>query len=402
MNKMSRNFYHLLLHAIAVCFEKICILLQRFMCRDGYLLFDNLDGASCEAIDCFTLYEYLHAKGIRVRYLTTDRHLAGKYGADDGSIVYLRYSPMSVRGALALFPLGLAYRFVVTSHGRINFLWARIWKHSPHCVYVHSQHGPTFFKGRSFAALITPACFDAVVVSNDLEKQMAIESGWSASDIFKTGLFRFDRLNMCVSKDAKPVTILVMFTWRSGFDGTEADSVSVEKSVYCHRLQSLLTNERLLHMVHSGSIRLVFAPHHYFLDHGKGTLHVPHYVALADVRCLSKVIREADLLITDYSSVCFDFLYQRKPVVFYPLDYDDAHMHRKDRDDQEHARSMERYIFNVARREEDVVRLVEEYVRNGCRLSEEQAIRVEDYFSSKGDACRRFVLKCSEYIKNKK
>lgn len=399
---MARSLYHCFLHSTATIFTRLCILAQRFLCRDGYLLFDNLDGKSCESIDCFTLYEYLHRKGKRVKYLTTNASLARKHdGGRDGSIVYLKHDPMSIRGAVSLLPLGLRYRFVVTSHGRINFLWARVWRNSKYCVYIHSQHGVIFFKSRCFKTSITPADFDAVVVSNQLEQQLAVQSGWQKSHVFNTGLFRFDRLPTEAagrSENRLLINILIMFTWRSGFDSTEEASRPIEDSLYYKRLLSLLTHPQLQGLIRSGKIRILFAAHHYFIDHGKGKIQIPENIDIVNTRDLSHYIRKANLLVTDYSSVCFDFLYQHKPVVFYKLDHDDTHLHAKDKDDQAHAKAVEHNIFNITYTEDEAVFLIEHYVNNGCALSDEHIKCADSFFSNKRSACQRFADKCSEYF----
>ncbi len=43
---------------------------------------------------------------------------------------------------------------------------------------------------------------------------------------------------------------------------------------------------------------------------------------------VQKMIKESNLLITDYSSVSWDFFYLDKPVIFYQFDYEDYLIHR--------------------------------------------------------------------------
>ena len=40
-------------------------------------------------------------------------------------------------------------------------------------------------------------------------------------------------------------------------------------------------------------------------------------------------IKDVDILVTDYSSVYFDFLYLRKPIILFPFDYDDYIVHSR-------------------------------------------------------------------------
>jgi CDP-glycerol glycerophosphotransferase (TagB/SpsB family) len=54
-----------------------------------------------------------------------------------------------------------------------------------------------------------------------------------------------------------------------------------------------------------------------------------HIEKLSNIRILDNeidiypLLPLTDCLITDYSSVCFDYALLRKPIIFYPFDYDD-------------------------------------------------------------------------------
>ncbi len=84
------------------------------------------------------------------------------------------------------------------------------------------------------------------------------------------------------------------------------------------------------------------------------------------------------MLITDYSSVCWDILYQDKPTLFYQFDldkYNEAHGSYID---------MKTELFgDRAETEEELMELLEETVLNDFHLKPEYELKRHEYFSSK-------------------
>lgn len=129
-----------------------------------------------------------------------------------------------------------------------------------------------------------------------------------------TGFARFDRLHDCQKKRQ----ILVMPTWRA-FIKSE---VQFLESEYYRNWQSLITNPELRNLLEQLNITLVFYPHYEFQKYISCFKTDCKQVVIAaferyDVQTL---LKESAVLITDYSSVVFDFAYMRKPVVYYQFD----------------------------------------------------------------------------------
>ena len=128
------------------------------------------------------------------------------------------------------------------------------------------------------------------------------------------GFARFDRLH-----DAKPGRqILVMPTWRS-YLKTKEQFLS---SSYFSHWQGLLENEALLQMLEEQDLQLFFYPHYEMQKYMDCFRAGSDRITLArfedyDVQTL---LKESAVLVTDYSSVYFDFAYMRKPVVYYQFD----------------------------------------------------------------------------------
>ena len=132
-----------------------------------------------------------------------------------------------------------------------------------------------------------------------------------------TGFCRFDQLGNYKTKKQ----ILVMPTWREWLYVKS----EFESSEFAKQYISLLTSSELHKHLEDNDLQLVFYPHHElqkYMDivqrHSFGNRIV---VATEDTHDVQTLLKESILLITDYSSVFFDFAYMRKPVIFFHFDY---------------------------------------------------------------------------------
>ena len=132
-----------------------------------------------------------------------------------------------------------------------------------------------------------------------------------------TGLARYDNLdNTNVKKQ-----ILVMPTWRQ-YIRTEEEFLASE---YYERYSRLLSNENLIRKLEEKNIDLVFYPHYEvqkwikrFSSKSKNVI-----IASFEEYDVQTLLKQSALLITDYSSVFFDFAYMGKPVIYFQFDRDD-------------------------------------------------------------------------------
>jgi CDP-glycerol glycerophosphotransferase (TagB/SpsB family) len=93
-----------------------------------------------------------------------------------------------------------------------------------------------------------------------------------------------------------------------------------------------------------------------------------------------KVIAESDLLITDYSSVSFDFAYLYKPVIYCQFDKEDffsgKHSCLRGYFDYENDGFGE-----VETTLDDTIARVIEYIKNGCTLKDQYSARIDSTFA---------------------
>lgn len=132
-----------------------------------------------------------------------------------------------------------------------------------------------------------------------------------------TGMCRFDQLE---DESQNRRQILLIPTWREYIYKSEG----FENTDYYKAYASLITSKRLQTLLEERDWRMVFYPHHEMQRYLKHFTSLPisdriHIVAEGSCD-LQSLFRESSLMITDYSSVYFDFSYMYKPVLLYQFD----------------------------------------------------------------------------------
>ncbi|MFQ3782975.1 CDP-glycerol glycerophosphotransferase family protein [Staphylococcus saprophyticus] len=112
-----------------------------------------------------------------------------------------------------------------------------------------------------------------------------------------------------------------MPTWRDWLNSEYA----FNNSEYMRRYLDLISNDKVEQLLEKYNVEINFYPHYrsqsffkYHLDKTKGKI---NYITLGE-KTVQELLIDHDILITDYSSVSFDFSYMKKPVVFFHFDID--------------------------------------------------------------------------------
>ncbi len=159
------------------------------------------------------------------------------------------------------------------------------------------------------------------LTSSSVEQQIIVDNfGYAKENVPVAGLARWDVLED--RRGEVPRTILIMPTWRSWLEGMrEEDFV---ESGYFKSYLSLIENEELLERAQTENIVIKLYIHPKFHEYLSAfdITHPNIELASEGERPLNELIMECSMLVTDYSSVCWDVLYMRKPVVFYHFDQD--------------------------------------------------------------------------------
>ena len=380
---------------------------RRTVKHDTYIVTGQLNSATNEPIDSWTFFSWLQKNGIPSRYVIWRQHEF--------------YAEITRRGMLkdviALNGDGVGdYEFldrtadvlprtkaVVQENSALNYGLRKWIVEESDIAHVFLQHG-VFFTAFSPAVARILGQFDFVNVASERERRFILDrtpqgSTLTPEKLVIGGLPRWDLLNDESGDSDTGNVVFVMLTWRSSFS---AGISRLRQSAYYNRLREFLSEKNVVRMKENG-VRIVLAPHHHLaniiknLDFG-----VP--VEVASPRSVSYWIRHAKMLVTDFSSVSIDFLFQNKPVAYWILDRDDFRLDRTIHDDGGKVASAVKELdalFNVMHSSREVVDAVCRYANAGFALEPENQAIAESFFAHKHDICRHLYTALEKAIDGK-
>ena len=148
--------------------------------------------------------------------------------------------------------------------------------------------------------------------------------GYPEGSVHYTGLCRFDGLH-----DATPQRmVLVMPTWREWiadederlerYEGTR----EISKTNYFQAWTDFIRDAHVEALARKYQVKFIFFPHRNMQKYLEYFPESTQYIEIAGANRygVQELMKNAAMMVTDYSSVFFDMLYMKKPVAFYQFD----------------------------------------------------------------------------------
>lgn len=264
--------------------------------------------------------------------------------------------------------------FIITSHPDNTIIYP-FWGNYAHLSglmkpkTVFLQHGVTKDNVSEWLnEFDKPLAMLSTVSDAEKESFKSPEYGYSP-DIIKTlGFPRFDRLE---NHDRKE--IVLMPSWRRQLDQLSAEDF-VKTNFYKH-FNELLCDEEIISFAKQHGYKVIFKPHrnlHKFVS--TFTKH-PDVIFDLNLKNYTETFNNSSLIVTDYSSIAFDFAYLKKPLIYYQFD-NNYHFNVEEAYFQ-----YERDGFGpVARSHEELKAEILRIIENGCQMDEEYERRVDEFF----------------------
>lgn len=291
-------------------------------------------------------------------------------------------------------------KYIYSSHNHLLFFYAfdltekKYYSDLFNFKFIWLQHGITI-NGVCKATNRLHSKDDSIIVATQGEyNEFSSEKYfYEEKDILLTGFSRFDYLE---NKSKNIITLCP--TWRRSLtgrvleDGTHETLPNFENSDYYKNYSKILTDKRILKLLNENNYEL-----HFILHPGMDN-YKEHFDKFASDKIkiikqknviYSEVFANSKLLITDYSSVFFDFAYLKKPEIFFQFDKEEFFSKHY----QNGYFSYEKDAFgDVLYDLESVIHKIEYYFQNDFKMEDKYIKKVEStYKYTDKNNCERII-----------
>lgn len=204
--------------------------------------------------------------------------------------------------------------------------------------------------------------------------------GLNPNQVYLIGLARFDLLYNAPAKK-----IVIMPTWRKylvskGLENRSRRVVTgdLENSRYFRAYSAVLRDKTLFDTAERLGYQMIFVQHPAMKAADIRPFDAdPRLITVEQADCYRDLFAEADLMVTDFSSVAFDFAYLYKPLIYFQPDAEEFFGQHYLPGYFEYHRDG---LGDVIETPEELSRELIAYMENGCQLKEAYRGRIDAFY----------------------
>lgn len=265
----------------------------------------------------------------------------------------------------------------------------------PFLKYLKINHGVRYFKKN--IGLLEFKNLNIIkrniITSSPLEYEL-FKNYFNYSDnyIHKAGIARYDRFKNIKKNESERNCILISFTYRN------FNNIIFSKSLYKKNIKRLLNDIKLISFLNSKKIDLIYINHHQDFNMNRSlNLNEFPYIKYKGQTSLSHYIEQCSLLVTDFSSIAFDFIFQNKPTLFYLIDVNDS----LNFEEKQYMQNFQNKIYfdNVFIDQKKLVEKIILYTKKNFKISYELYKKYQNVFYFKNNITEKIIDVINDIIK---
>ena len=288
--------------------------------------------------DVYPIFEEMEKKNYPVHYITEKLNIYKKYCENNTKCLkiipitkhnYYNYGDFIQKYLTLLLKLKAFLSGKYSCYKKISMLFYNI----EYIIYISIGHGVCYFKDYLYKEnrLYGNQRNDKILIPPS-EKiiYFAKKYGWKDENIIKLNLPRWEKYNKeilsndNINKNFTNQSILIMFTWRQLKNKKEISKHYINNSIL------LLNNLKLQKALAYYNTTLYFTFHRYVLNKFKNLynsiLSNKKFINYIEQNEISDCLSKTSLVVSDFSSIIFDYMYRRKPFIMYIPDAYDSNI----------------------------------------------------------------------------
>ena len=371
--------------------------------KTDYLLAD-FSSSSIAPGESYYIFQYMLRHNLSVHYMTKRKEIFKKYSYIKFEkkllLIYFSY----INGSFLEKYLDLILKLKSVIVGAKIFSISNLFKNIDYITYICVGHGISYLKDFLYKDYYGCNNYNKILLpSSDIIISNAKKFGWSDNNIIKNGLPRWDlfynienNLNIYTNSTKNFQSIFIMFTWRY---------CKVRQTIsqfYFKNIMNLINNYELNHILKLYNITLYFAYHHNILNYQKlFKFRFNNIVKYVNQNNIINCLKESSLVITDFSSVIFDFIVRNRPYIIYIPDSEDPFLKKKYQQEyydiinrfKNGSFQFENILFNI----NETIFKIKYYINNNFKLDRKLKKFYKRFnLQNEGNNIQKFV----EYLKN--
>ena len=297
------------------------------------------------------------------------------------------------------FTIFLKLKAVIS--GAEYFSFSNLFYYIDYITFISLTHGINYFKAYLYKTYYGYNIYNKLVISTS-EKiiSLATQNGWKQNDLIKICLPKWDKIDEVRKRrfKSKNKSIFFFFTWRSLKHGITEEMVL--KSDYFQNILGLINDKNLVEALNKNGITLYFCLHHMFNIYKDKIFFGSNNIKFIEQNEIFNCIIKANMIVTDFSSVIFEFIYQQKPFVMFIPDSRDLEVNnlynseyiKLIKDLKDGLIDFRNKFFSI----NQVVDKIKYYIDNSFKVEES----LNKFYESFNLTCENNTIKFINYLEN--
>ena len=292
----------------------------------NHYLFVDFIFSEYSSDDAFPIFKQMDIQNYYVHYLSEKKELYQQFCFKEEKclkIILVNKSNYTINGDFLQKYLSLILKLKkVISGGGLNFDYINnIFYNIDYITYICVGHGVSFFKYFLYAdeSCYGKKRYDKLLIPpSNILINVAKKYGWDDENIIRINLPRWDKYNnnknnLNISDGKSNIynnSIFIMFTWR------KLKKNKFLSKYYLGNIMNLINNVILNYEIKKNNIKVYFTLHHKLIIY-KNHFKKNKYIQFIEENNISECLSKANLVVSDFSSIIFDYIYRRMPFIIY-------------------------------------------------------------------------------------